>query len=123
MRPSRERGGSRPDSKHARVTQNLLGQHLDWPRRLPAAASWFRRLDPDVVTLQEAVATGDYDQVTEVLGDSCHVTHHTLREPDGSGSSIASRRPRSSPSSAGPISTAGSTTSSSAVAARDRPCG
>lgn len=75
------------------VTQNLLGHHLDWPRRRPAVTSWFRRLEPDVVTLQETVATGDYDQATEVLGDGFHVTHHPLREPDGSGITIASRWP------------------------------
>lgn len=50
------------------VTQNLLGLHMDWPRRLPAVVSRFRRLRPDVLTLQEAVVTADYDQVTEVLG-------------------------------------------------------
>lgn len=75
------------------ITQNLLGHHMDWPRRLPAAASLFRRLDPDVVTLQETIATDDYDQATEVLGDGYHVTHHPLREPDGSGITIASRWP------------------------------
>lgn len=78
------------------VTQNLLGLHMDWPHRLPAVVSWFRRLRPDVLTLQEAVVTADYDQVTEVLGfldDEYQVTHHPLREPDGSGISIASRWP------------------------------
>jgi exonuclease III len=75
------------------VTQNLLGHHMDWPRRRLAVTSWFRHLDPDVVTLQEAVVTDDYDQVTEVVGDGYHVTHHPLREKDGSGISIASRWP------------------------------
>lgn len=75
------------------VTQNLLGHHLDWPRRRPAVTSWFRRLDPDVLTLQEAVVTRDHDQVTEVVGDGYHVTHHPLREKNGSGISIASRWP------------------------------
>jgi endonuclease/exonuclease/phosphatase family metal-dependent hydrolase len=75
------------------VTQNLLGHHSDWPRRLPAATSWFRRLDPDLVALQEVVVTDDHDQVTEALGPGYHLTHHPLREPDGSGISIASRWP------------------------------
>jgi exonuclease III len=75
------------------VTQNLLGHHQDWPRRRPAVTSWFRRLDPDLVLLQEAVVTDDHDQVTEVLGDGYHITHHPLREKDGSGISLASRWP------------------------------
>jgi endonuclease/exonuclease/phosphatase family metal-dependent hydrolase len=50
-------------------------------------------LDPDVLVLQEAVVTDDYDQVTEILGDGYHITHHPLREKNGSGISIASRWP------------------------------
>jgi exonuclease III len=75
------------------VTQNLLGHHMDWPRRRTAVTNWFQRLNPDVLTLQEAVVTGDVDQVTEVVGDGYHLTHHPLREKDGSGISIASRWP------------------------------
>lgn len=75
------------------ITQNLLGHHQDRPRRPPAAASMFRRLDPDVVTLQETIATDGEDQAIEVLGDGYHVTHHRVREPDGSGITIASRWP------------------------------
>jgi len=75
------------------LTQNLLGHHHDWPRRRAAVASWVRRLKPDVLTLQEAVVTGEHDQVLDILGDTYHVTQHPLREPDGSGISIASRWP------------------------------
>jgi endonuclease/exonuclease/phosphatase family metal-dependent hydrolase len=75
------------------VTQNLLGHHMDWPRRRTAVTSWFRRFDADVLALQEAVVTANYDQVTELVGDDYHVTHHPLREKDGSGISIASRWP------------------------------
>ena len=75
------------------LTQNLLGHHEDWPTRLPAAASSFRSLDPDLVTLQETVVTDGYDQAAEALGNGYHLTHHPLREPDGSGISIASRWP------------------------------
>jgi exonuclease III len=75
------------------VTQNLLGHHQDWPRRRAAVISWFRRLDPDVATLQEVVVTDDYDQATEIVGDGYHVTHHPLREENGSGISIVSRWP------------------------------
>lgn len=75
------------------VTQNLLGHHMDWPRRRSAVTSWFRQLDPDLVALQEAVVTTNHDQVTDVLGDGYHAVHHPLREKDGSGISIASRWP------------------------------
>jgi endonuclease/exonuclease/phosphatase family metal-dependent hydrolase len=75
------------------VTQNLLGHHMDWPRRRPAVTNWFQRLDPDVLVLQEAVVGDGYDQVAEILGEGYHVTHHPLREKDGSGISIASRWP------------------------------
>lgn len=75
------------------LTQNLLGHHHDWPRRRAAVVSWVRRLAPDVLTLQEAVVTDEDDQVAEIVGDGYHITHHPLREPDGSGISIASRWP------------------------------
>jgi endonuclease/exonuclease/phosphatase family metal-dependent hydrolase len=75
------------------LTQNLLGHHLDWPRRRAAVVSWFRQLNPDVLVLQEVVVADNYDQVTEIVGDGYHVAHHPLREPDGSGISIASRWP------------------------------
>ncbi len=78
------------------VTQNLLGHHMDWPRRLPAVVSWFRHLRPDVLALQEVVVTAGYDQATEILDqldDEYHVSHHPLRQRDGSGISLASRWP------------------------------
>lgn len=74
------------------VPQNLLGHRTDWPRRPPAVASWFRHLNPGLLTLREAIATDDYDQVTESLGDGCHVTHHPLRAEEA-GMSVASRGP------------------------------
>jgi endonuclease/exonuclease/phosphatase family metal-dependent hydrolase len=75
------------------VTQNLFGHHMDWPRRRSAVTSWLRQLNPDLLALQEAVVTDDYDQVTEIVGDGYHVAHHPLRDKDGSGISIASRWP------------------------------
>jgi exonuclease III len=75
------------------VTQNLLGHHMDWPRRRTAVTSCFQDLKPDVLAAQEVVVTDDDDQVGEILGDGYHVAHHPLREKDGSGISIASRWP------------------------------
>ena len=43
--------------------------------------------------MQEAVVTAEYDQVRDVLGHGWQVVHHSEREPDGQGISIASRWP------------------------------
>ncbi|SDM55961.1 endonuclease/exonuclease/phosphatase family protein [Allokutzneria albata] len=75
------------------ITQNLLGHHQDWPRRRPVLIDGLRALRPDVLLLQEAVVTDDHDMVVDLLGDEFHVVHHRLREPDGSGISLASRWP------------------------------
>ncbi|MGH3877832.1 MAG: endonuclease/exonuclease/phosphatase family protein [Actinophytocola sp.] len=73
------------------ITQNLLGHHEDWPSRRPVLADGVRRLRPDVLLFQEAVVTEEHDMVADLLGDDFHVSHHPVREPDGSGISIASR--------------------------------
>lgn len=75
------------------VTQNLLGKHEDWPSRRPALATGLAELDPDLVLLQEAILTDELDQAAVLLGDGYHFAHHDLREPDGSGITIASRWP------------------------------
>ncbi|HEY7591603.1 MAG TPA: endonuclease/exonuclease/phosphatase family protein [Actinophytocola sp.] len=75
------------------ATQNLLGRQQDWPDRRPALVTGLRKLDPDIVLFQEAIVTDDYDQPTDLLGDEYEIVHHKIREPDGSGISIASRWP------------------------------
>ncbi|WP_086826111.1 endonuclease/exonuclease/phosphatase family protein [Allokutzneria sp. NRRL B-24872] len=75
------------------VTQNLLGLHEDWPRRRPVLADGLRALQPDVVLLQEAVVDGHQDMAADLLGQEFHFAHHSLREHDGSGISLASRWP------------------------------
>jgi endonuclease/exonuclease/phosphatase family metal-dependent hydrolase len=78
------------------ITQNLLGRQRDWASRRSVLQAGFAELAPDVVLFQEAVVTGDYDQVLDVLGDGYHVSHQTHREEFGevgSGISIASRWP------------------------------
>lgn len=75
------------------ITQNLLGHHQDWPRRRPVLTNGLRELQPDLLLFQEAVLTEEYDMVRDLLGDDFHISHHPLRESDGSGISIASRWP------------------------------
>jgi endonuclease/exonuclease/phosphatase family metal-dependent hydrolase len=75
------------------ITQNLLGYHQDWPRRRPVLAADLRELRPELLLCQEAVANDAYDMVSDLLEEDFHVAHHPLREPDGSGISIASRWP------------------------------
>jgi endonuclease/exonuclease/phosphatase family metal-dependent hydrolase len=56
-------------------------------------AAGFAALDPDLVALQEVIAHAGYDQARDVLGDGYRIAHHSERETDGQGISIASRWP------------------------------
>lgn len=56
-------------------------------------AAGFAELAADLVAMQEVVVTADYDQVRDVLGGEYQLVHHSEREPDGQGISIASRWP------------------------------
>jgi endonuclease/exonuclease/phosphatase family metal-dependent hydrolase len=70
------------------LTQNLLApQYQDWTRRRLALVSGLRRLDPDVVALQEVV------DVDELLGSGWHVAWHSRRAEEGDGAAVASRWP------------------------------
>ncbi|MCT2583803.1 endonuclease/exonuclease/phosphatase family protein [Actinophytocola gossypii] len=78
------------------ITQNILGRQQDWESRRAVLQAGFGELAPDLVLFQEAVVTGDYDQVVDVLGDGYHVAHQSHRDITGeigSGISIASRWP------------------------------
>jgi endonuclease/exonuclease/phosphatase family metal-dependent hydrolase len=82
------------------ATLNVWGRRGDWDERRRVLAEGFRKLGPDLVALQEAVVTDDYDQVTDILGGGYHLAHQTGREQgrggdieDGQGISIASRWP------------------------------
>jgi endonuclease/exonuclease/phosphatase family metal-dependent hydrolase len=85
----------------ARVaTLNMWGRRGTWDERKRVLAEGFREYAPDLVAFQEAVVTGGYDQVTNVLGEGYHLAHQTVRElgrggdvEDGQGISIASRWP------------------------------
>jgi endonuclease/exonuclease/phosphatase family metal-dependent hydrolase len=75
------------------LTLNVFSHHRDWPARRRVLAAGLRDLDPDVVALQETIATDGYDQVRELLGPSYHVFHQRGRDDSGGGASIASRWP------------------------------
>jgi endonuclease/exonuclease/phosphatase family metal-dependent hydrolase len=75
------------------ATLNVWGRHGDWPRRRALLRTGFEALQPDVVALQEAVVTEDYDQVADVFGADLHRVHQSQRHTDGRGCSIVSRWP------------------------------
>ncbi|MEU4393381.1 endonuclease/exonuclease/phosphatase family protein [Kribbella sp. NPDC023855] len=75
------------------ATLNVWGTRGDWPARREVLRREFAELAPDLITLQETVATADYDQVQEFLEPAYHVIHQVAREPDGQGITTASRWP------------------------------
>jgi endonuclease/exonuclease/phosphatase family metal-dependent hydrolase len=75
------------------ATLNVFGRRENWPARRSVLAAGFAELAADLVAMQEVVVTAGYDQVRDVLGDEYQVVHHSEREPDGQGISIASRWP------------------------------
>jgi endonuclease/exonuclease/phosphatase family metal-dependent hydrolase len=76
------------------VTFNLLSpEHADWARRRVLIRDELRRLEPDLVALQECVLTPTDDHVADLLGDGYSVVHHSARSADGVGAALASRWP------------------------------
>jgi endonuclease/exonuclease/phosphatase family metal-dependent hydrolase len=67
------------------LTFNVLSPDLaDWPRRRRVIADGIRRLEPDVVALQEVV------DEAELLGGEWHVARHPSRSEDPVGAVLAS---------------------------------
>jgi hypothetical protein len=78
------------------MSLNLFGHDADYPARREVLAAGLRRLRPDVVALQEAIADDAYDQAVELLGEDYQVAHQTVGlVADGRhhGASVASRWP------------------------------
>ena len=73
------------------ATLNVWGHDSDCPARRDVLIAGFRALAPDLVALQETVATAAGDQVREILGEDFAVAHSQRRSPEGVGISIASR--------------------------------
>ena len=78
------------------LTINLFAHHGDWPARREVLRDGLRRLRPDVVTLQEAIVDGTYDQAVELLGPDYAVVHQQrglIGDGRHHGASVASRWP------------------------------
>lgn len=73
---------------------NILGPaNPDWPRRRELLAETFRRLDPDVVALQEVPIAEGPQVVDELLGGGYHVRGFARAADDGVGGALATRWP------------------------------
>lgn len=75
------------------VTLNIFGHHGPWERRRPILAEGFRRLDADIIALQEVITNDEYDQARAILGDGYHLIYQTRGKVDDMGIAIASRWP------------------------------
>jgi endonuclease/exonuclease/phosphatase family metal-dependent hydrolase len=78
------------------LTLNLWGRHGEWGQRGRVLRDGLRALKPDLVTFQEAIVDGGYDQVVDLIGPGYDVVHQkTGLVGDGRhhGVSIASRWP------------------------------
>jgi endonuclease/exonuclease/phosphatase family metal-dependent hydrolase len=75
------------------ATLNAFGLREGWPARRDVMSAGFAALGADVVAMQEVIARPGYDQVRDVLGGDYEIAHHSEREPDGQGISVASRWP------------------------------
>jgi endonuclease/exonuclease/phosphatase family metal-dependent hydrolase len=79
------------------LTINLWGRRGDWEARRAVLVEALRELRPDLVALQEAVVTEEYDQAADLLGPDFQLAHQTERElgegdvERGQGASIAGR--------------------------------
>jgi hypothetical protein len=75
------------------ITLNVWNRSGAWPDRRDVLAEGLRRLNPDLLTLQETVVIDGYDQVADLIGHDYTIVHQGGRTPDGVGAAIASRWP------------------------------
>ena len=76
------------------LTYNVLTrQESDGPRRRALQRDELRRLDPDIVALQEVVTLGDGAEAAELLDDRYTVVAHPTDSPDGVSALLATRLP------------------------------
>jgi endonuclease/exonuclease/phosphatase family metal-dependent hydrolase len=66
------------------VTLNLWNDQHDWPKRLEVILAEMRRIQPDVLCLQEVLQNPNLRNQAETLGDSlgCHVQFATVDGPE-----------------------------------------
>ncbi|WP_345378617.1 endonuclease/exonuclease/phosphatase family protein [Pseudonocardia yuanmonensis] len=85
---------SPPTARIRVVTLNTLSpQYAEGRRRRAAIREELRRLDPDVVALQEVVRTGEVDETAELLGPAYHVAPHPAVAEGGDTAVLGSRWP------------------------------
>jgi endonuclease/exonuclease/phosphatase family metal-dependent hydrolase len=75
------------------VTQNLWGVRGAWELRRSVLRRGLRELEPDVVSLQEAIRRPGLDTAADLLGADFHLVYQSRPEPDGQIAAIASRWP------------------------------
>lgn len=80
------------------VTLNLWHDRADWPRRRPRIAAELKRLDPDVIVLQEVLQDAGLPNQATTLADALGYTAHfvSVDPPTRArryGNAILSRRP------------------------------
>lgn len=85
--------GTRDGADVRVATLNAFGVREDWAARRTVMQTGFAEVGAELVAMQEVIATSEYDQVRDVLGEEYDVVHHSEREADGQGISIASRWP------------------------------
>ena len=89
--PSPPDGGAVPPERLRVLTLNLWGRRGAWAKRRDVLDRGLRALQPDLIAFQESIVTDGDDQVAELLWSEYHLTHHSRRDPDGQGISIATR--------------------------------
>lgn len=76
------------------VTFNVLGPaNLRWRERAPLITETLRRLEPDVVALQEVPIGAEPDAVHALVGPGYDVRGFARTAEDGVGGALATRRP------------------------------
>jgi hypothetical protein len=75
------------------ATLNTWGIRGNWPGRRRVLCDGLLALDADLLTLQETIVNGGYDQAADVLDSRYEIIHQQDRESDGQGISTASRWP------------------------------
>lgn len=75
------------------LTLNLWQHYGLWADRRRLLINGLRALQPDIAAFQESIKNDEYDQIGELFGPTFHIVHQKNRDPQGMGTSIASRWP------------------------------
>jgi endonuclease/exonuclease/phosphatase family metal-dependent hydrolase len=75
------------------VTINVWGRRGAWDERRAVLKAGLSELKPDLISMQEAVRTSDYDMVADLLGSDYHIAYQQHPESDGQSAAVASRWP------------------------------